>query len=130
MPVQFDEYEEHATEFDWRLTEGSNAYKILKFLLDHPDQGFTPTEIREATDIPKGSVGPTLQRLADRGLVRHKEPYWAVANDDRIAAYEGMLIGMRTMEERYEDEDWADVDWEDHAVDPDELEEWRRAQQE
>lgn len=127
--MSFDDYDDHATKFDSTSTEGSNAYKILRLLLGHPEHGFTPSEIQEATGIPKGSVGFTLQRLADRRLVRHKEPYWAVGNLDRIAAYEGMLIGMRTMEELYGDEEWEDVDFEDHAVDPDELEDWRQTQQ-
>ncbi|WP_254542955.1 MarR family transcriptional regulator [Halomarina pelagica] len=126
MPVRFDDYEEQADELNWTPTEESNPHKILTFLLGHPDVGFTPSEIAEATGIPKGSVGPTLQRLHERGLVRHKEPYWAIGEDDRIAAYQGMLLSMEALRDRYGDDGWSDVDPEEHEADEAELEEWRR----
>lgn len=116
MPVQFDEYAETHEEFDWTLQEGSNSHRILAFLADHPDQGFTPSEIAEATGINRGSVGKTLQRLEERQLVRHAEPYWAFGEDDRVGAYVASLDSLRTIEEREGTEDWAA--WEDGAVDP------------
>lgn len=123
MPVQFDQYEAHAAGNDWPVREGSNAHRILRFLLEHPDTGFTPSEIAEATDVPHGSVGPTLQRLEARDLVRHKEPYWAAARDDRLAAYEGMLLSLDALADR--DDGWAAVDPTDHELTPAELEAWR-----
>ena len=113
MPVDFREYD---PDERLRLTEGSNAHQILAFLAAHPETGFTPKEIAEATDIPRGSVGTTLTRLGERGLVRHKEPYWALGADDRLAAYEGMLHGLKAASDRFGDEDWGD--WEATAVDP------------
>ena len=76
MPVEFEEYQNSNDDddLDWTLREGSNAHLILSFLAEHPDQGFTPKEIHEATGVTRGSVGKTLQRLADRQLVRHAEP--------------------------------------------------------
>ncbi|MFB6205845.1 MAG: MarR family transcriptional regulator [Haloglomus sp.] len=103
MPVQFDEYERSAEQVDWRPTPGSNAATILAFLIRHRGTGFTPSEIAEETDVPVGSAGPTLQRLNERDLVRHQEPYWAAAEDDRIAAYESML---REMEALADDDAW------------------------
>lgn len=129
MPVQFDDYERESDEVDWVLTQGSNAHTILSFLLDHPETGFTPSEIAEATGIPEGSVGPTLQRLHQRGLVRHKEPYWAISTDDRVAAYEAMLRSMEAITARG-DEEWAEIDRTEYEVAEDDLEAWRQAQQE
>lgn len=126
MPVHFDEYEEHADDIDISISGGSNAGTIVAFLLDHPDTGFTPTEIAEATDIPEGSVGPTLQRLRRHDLVRHKEPYWAIADDDRLAAYEAMLHSMAA--ESDTGSEWADIDSEDYVADQDELAAWRDRQ--
>lgn len=128
MPVQFDDYDREADEVDWVLTEGSNAHTILSFLLDHPETGFTPSEIAEATGLPQGSVGPTLQRLHKRDLVRHKEPYWAISTDDRVAAYEAMLQSMEAITARG-GEEWAEIDRSEYEVDDEELEAWRQVQQ-
>ncbi|MFB6296874.1 MAG: MarR family transcriptional regulator [Halobacteriales archaeon] len=125
MPVQFDEYESSGDGIEWTIREGSNAHRILAFLLDHPEKGFTPNEIADGTDIPKGSVGPTLQRLKERDLVRHKQPYWSAARDDRIASYEAILASMETLRDRYGDEGWRGVDPEEHSVGEDEIAEWR-----
>jgi DNA-binding transcriptional ArsR family regulator len=116
MPIEFDSYE--PSEGDQRLEfrEGSNAYAVVQFLAAHPEQGFTPKEISEETGIPRNSVGVTLSRLEDRGLVRHKEPYWAIGEDDRLAAYAGMRHGLQAATDRFGDEDWGD--WEATAVDP------------
>jgi DNA-binding transcriptional ArsR family regulator len=102
MPVEFEEYRESRDEndFDWTLREGSNAHRILSFLAAHPEQGFTPKEIHEATGVARGSVGKTLQRLEERQLVRHAEPYWAIGNDDRVGAYLGMLSSLDDIAER------------------------------
>jgi DNA-binding transcriptional ArsR family regulator len=102
MPVEFDKYREssHGGDFDWTLREGSNAHTILSFLADHPEQGFTPKEIHEATGVARGSVGKTLQRLDERQLVRHAEPYWAVGDDDRVGTYLGMLSSLDAVAER------------------------------
>jgi DNA-binding transcriptional ArsR family regulator len=114
MPVEFEKYREStdSEEFDWTLSEGSNAHRILAFLAKHPEQGFTPKEIHEATDVARGSVGKTLQRLEERQLVRHAEPYWAIGDDDRVGTYLGMLSSIETIAEREGTEEY---------------EEWRRA---
>jgi hypothetical protein len=87
---------------------------------------FDPGDGRQSTasetGVPRGSVGPTLQRLRERGLVRHREPYWAVAEDDRIATYESMLRGMEALAD---DDAWSEVDAAEHTVDESELAEWR-----
>lgn len=113
MPVEFEAYREARDEaFDWTLREGSNAHAILAFLAAHPEQGFTPKEIHEATGVARGSVGKTLQRLEERQLVRHAEPYWAVGDDDCVGTYLGMLSGLDAVAEREGTEDleaWRDA---------------------
>ena len=116
MPVDFEAYDPEGTDGGLRITDGSNAYKILQFLSKRPESGFTPKEISEETDVPRGSVGTTLSRLKDRGLVRHKEPYWAIGEDDRLAAYGAMVHGINAAADRFGDEDWGE--WEETAVDP------------
>lgn len=67
--------------------------------------GHTQTEIHEATEVPRGSVGPTLHRLEERGLVRHKGRYWAVAEDDRLASVDATGHGWAAVEAR-DGDDW------------------------
>lgn len=112
MPVEFGSYEPSRGRLD--LSEGTNAGTILAFLADHPGLGFSPKEIHEATGVARGSVGPTLRRLAEHGLVDHKGDYWAVADDDRLARIVGVALSMDAVEERLGDDwygrnpDWAD----------------------
>lgn len=111
MPIQFDTYEAEKGQMD--LSEGSNAHTILTFLVEHPEHGFTPAEIHDATEIAYGSVGPTLKRLEERGLVRHKAPYWAIGHDDHLATYAGMQSTITAIEERFGAED--PDDWLENA---------------
>jgi DNA-binding IclR family transcriptional regulator len=86
MPINIDRFDEEPTEVLY-LQEGTQSYRILQFLAEHDDQAFTQTEIHEATEIKRGSVGAVLSRLEDRGLVRHRGRYWAIGEDDRLASY-------------------------------------------
>lgn len=108
MAVEFEEYQESSDnrEFDWTIQEGSNSHKILAFLAEHPDQGFTPKEIHDATGVTRGSVGKTLQRLEERQLVRHAEPYWAIGEDDRVGTYLSMVSSLETISQREGTEDY------------------------
>lgn len=86
MPISIDQFDDDpAGALD--LEPGTHPYRILQFLAEHDDQAFTQTELHERLGIKRGSVGATLSRLDDRGLVRHRGRYWAVAEDDRLAAY-------------------------------------------
>ena len=114
--MDFDRYEPESGDGRLRLTEGSNAYAILRLLASNPEQAFTPKEIAEETQLPRGSVGVTLTRLESRELVRHKEPDWAIGLDDRLAAYASMLHGLDAADDRLGDGDWGD--WRETAVDP------------
>jgi predicted transcriptional regulator of viral defense system len=86
MPINIDRFEnEPADTLD--IAEGTQPHELLSFLAAHDDQAFTQTELHEATDISRGSVGAVLSRLEDRGLVRHRGRYWAIGDDDRLASY-------------------------------------------
>lgn len=86
MPISIDRFEEGPTD-TLEIQEGTQPHRILLFLAEHSDEAFTQTEIHEATGIKRGSVGAVLSRLEDRGLVRHRGRYWAIAEDDRLASY-------------------------------------------
>ena len=86
MPINIDRFDEEPTEV-LDIQEDTQPYRILQFLAEHDDKAFTQTEIHEATEIKRGSVGAVLSRLEDRGLVRHRGRYWAIGEDDRLASY-------------------------------------------
>lgn len=116
MPVDFETHEPGNSRVD--LSEGTNARRVLEFLLETPTVGYTPAEIAEETGVPRGSVGPTLNRLEAAGLVRHKEPYWAAPEDDRIAAATASFLGIETAASTYGDDWYAQNDgWADELPD-------------
>jgi len=86
MPISIDRFDDHPDEA-LDIEEGSQPQRILAFLATHDEQAFTQTEVHERTGIPRGSVGVVLSRLEDRGMVRHRGRYWAIAEDDRLASY-------------------------------------------
>ncbi|WP_158854329.1 helix-turn-helix domain-containing protein [Halorhabdus sp. CUG00001] len=86
MPINIDRFE-NDPEDTLDIQEGTQPHTVLTFLAINDEQAFTQTEIHEATDIPRGSVGVVLSRLEDRGLVRHQGRYWAIGDDERLASY-------------------------------------------
>ncbi|GAA0219065.1 helix-turn-helix transcriptional regulator [Halobaculum roseum] len=90
MPISIDHFEDDPPDV-LDIQEGTQPYRILQFLAENSEQAFTQTEIHEATDINRGSVGAALSRLEDRGLVRHRGRYWAIAEDDRLASYAAQM---------------------------------------
>lgn len=83
MPIDIDRFEEGPEEA-LRAGGPTNAERILTFLATNADQAFTPKEIHEATDIPRGSVGTVLSRLEERGHVRHRGEYWAIDDEAEV----------------------------------------------
>ena len=83
--------------------------------LEAADKAFTQSEIREATGVKAGSISVVLSRLEDRGLVRHKGNYWALGEDDDVAAYTSLIESTRTANERFGEEDMDE--WLEYAVD-------------
>ena len=86
MPINIDRFEDESEEI-LNLADGTQPHTILTFLAANEEKAFTQTEIHEATEIPRGSVGVVLSRLEARGLVRHRGRYWAIAEDDRLTSY-------------------------------------------
>jgi hypothetical protein len=91
---------------------------VYRFLLEHADQAFRQREIVLAVDIPKGSVGPTLKRLEEHGLVEHRDRFWTIADAEHAVPSAG-LHSAATADEI--DGDFSDDDveaWMETAVDP------------
>ncbi|GAA0661242.1 MarR family transcriptional regulator [Natronoarchaeum mannanilyticum] len=86
MPINIDRLDEEPADV-LDLKEGTQPYRIVRFLAANDDKAYTQTELHEETGIKRGSVGAVLSRLENRGLVRHQGRYWAIAEDDRLASY-------------------------------------------
>lgn len=115
MPISADRFED-IDEGDGGPTPGTNADEILSFLESNPDQAFTQTEIAEATDVSRGSVGPTLVRLREDGRVDHRGTYWRVSDHARsVDAATGHASDVAA---RREGESPAYEEWQENAVDP------------
>ncbi len=104
------------------LAPDTTQGKVYRFLLEHADQAFRQREIVEAVDVPEGSVGPTLKRLEEHGLVEHRDRFWAIADAEQAVATAG-LHGAATADEIDSGFSEDDVDaWMETAVDPIETE--------
>lgn len=77
MPISIDEFE--AAD-----DEPTNAERVVRFLVANRDKAYRATEIAAETDVGENSIHPVLKRLRERGLVRHKEPYWAIGDEDAV----------------------------------------------
>jgi len=103
MPITAEEFDE--------LEGKTNAERIVEFLAANSDKAFKASEIAEETEMEPNSVHPVLKRLRERGLVRHKPPYWAIGDDEKVrAAYELHAVSSYLDEEigAEERKDWVD----------------------
>lgn len=79
MPIDIERFRT-APEDELEAGGQTNAETILAFLAGNADKAYTPSEIHEATGIPRGSVGVVLSRLEEDGSVDHRGEYWAIAD--------------------------------------------------
>lgn len=120
MPISKDEFrsieEDEPSLPD--LAPDTTQGAVYHFLLEHADQAFRQREIVDAVDVPEGSVGPTLKRLGEHGLVEHRDRFWTIADAEHAVASAG-FHGATTADEidgGFSDEE---VDaWMETAVDP------------
>lgn len=107
MPIKIDDGDETPP-----VRPSTNAHELLSVLLDHPDMGFSPSELSDLTDVAYGSIPKTLSRLEEKGLVRQVDSYWTVADDVAVSQL-GNLVSLQQIEAEYgddaygEDDQWA-----------------------
>ena len=91
MPIPEDEFQ--AIDADGHsidLTPDTTQGKIYGFLLANAAQAFRQREVADAVEVPRGSVGPTLARLEEYGLVEHRGRYWKIADSEHATAAAGL----------------------------------------
>ena len=79
MPISIDEFESRDSE-----NRETNPERVVQFLARNRDKAYKAIEIAEATGINGNSIHPVLNRLEERGLVRHREPYWAIGDLEKV----------------------------------------------
>ena len=119
MPISKDEFQTIDEERSIPdLAPDTTQGKVYRFLLENADKAFRQREIVDAVDVPQGSVGPTLKRLEQHGLVDHRGQFWKIADAEHAAASAGYL-GAAAADAR--DGGFADEEveaWMETAVDP------------
>ncbi|ELY68693.1 MarR family transcriptional regulator [Natrinema versiforme] len=108
MPIDIDTFERE-TEFESKRT---HAERVLSFLLSNDEQAFKRREIADSTGIDPNAVSAVLSRLKERNLVRHKPPYWAAGDPQRIRSATDLSRSLESLDERLGSEDmdaWRDA---------------------
>lgn len=108
MPIDIETFERESAFDDGE----THAERIVSFLAENDDRAFERGEIAAATDIDSNAVSSVLSRLKERNLVRHKPPYWAIGDEERLAAATDLRRSIDALNDRLGSED---------------MEEWRAA---
>jgi len=110
VPISIDEFESHDPE-----KRETNAERVVRFLAGNRDKAYKAIEVAEATGVDENSIHPVLNRLEERGLVRHREPYWAIGD---VGAVQNAMAFSST------------AAFLDEKLGPERREEWLRASEE
>lgn len=113
MPIDIDRFERESG-----FESATQASRVLAFLAANDDRAYRRAEIADATDLDPDVVSSVLSRLEARGLVRHKRPYWAVGDPDRLREASAFSGTVRALDERLGPEDMAE--WRNAAASDDE----------
>lgn len=111
MPIHKERFE---TIEEDSIRPGTNAERIMNFLLENEEYAFAMTEIADGADIPQGSVGPTLNRMKEDGLIEHRANYWRVS-DSYLASKAGMAMANEVAAEYDDGKDFDKEAWDEVA---------------
>lgn len=114
MPIPKERFE---TIADDRISPGTNAERIMTFLLENEAYAFRMTEIADGADIPQGSVGPTLRRMEEDGLVDHRATYWRVS-DSYLASNAGLSMANAAAADHDDGKEFDSDAWDAVAEEP------------
>lgn len=64
------------------FTELNDTERIVLFLDENGDRARKAATVADRVGLDADAVSSVLSRLKERGLVRHKRPYWAITNDE------------------------------------------------
>ncbi|MWV65230.1 MarR family transcriptional regulator [Halorubrum sp. JWXQ-INN 858] len=100
--IDIDEFE---NADDDGFEERNDTERIVLFLDENDDRAWKAATIADRLGLDPDAVSAILSRLKQRGLVRHKRPYWAIADDEeRLRAAYRLHRYHETANERYGEE--------------------------
>jgi Mn-dependent DtxR family transcriptional regulator len=96
MPIDL---REHDSDDPITVRPGTNKAEIIKLLYEDTNLGYTPSEIQNNLDIPRGSVSTTLSRLSDEGLIGKTNDglYHGLEHREDISRFASSLVQLDTM---------------------------------
>jgi hypothetical protein len=101
MPIDIETFERES-EFQ---TAETHADRVIRFLPANADKAFEREEVAEGTGIDANTVSAVLSRLKQRELVRHKPPYWAIGDLERVRASMDLARDIERFDEQFGRED-------------------------
>ena len=102
MPIDL---REHNPDDGIDVRPGTNKAAIIKLLYRETNLGYTPTEIRKALDLPRGTTSTTLSRLHDDGQIGKTADslYHGFEHRDDLRRFARSLVQLDEMFTRYPD---------------------------
>lgn len=109
--IDIDEFENaDADEFE----ERNDTERIVLFLDKNDDRAWKAATIAERLELETDAVSAILSRLKERGLVRHKRPYWAITdNEERLQSAYRLHRHHETADDQYGEERLEDLQTEE-----------------
>jgi hypothetical protein len=102
MPIDL---REHNPDDGIDIRPGTNKAAIIKLLYRDTNLAYTPAEIQEALDLPRGSTSTTLSRLHDDGLIGKTSDglYHGFEHRDDLRRFVRSLVQLDDLFTRYPD---------------------------
>lgn len=102
MPVLL---EDHDSEL--ALRPGTTKSDIVEYLYENPEWGYSPQDITEVLDIPRGTATTTLKRLYDDDYIGKTDDgyYHALSEREDIRRYVSSVDQVHRMFGRHRDAD-------------------------
>ena len=100
MPVDL---REHDPDDPIDIRPGTNKAAIIKLLYGETNLAYTPAEVRDALDLPRGTPSTTLSRLHDDGLIGKTSDglYYGFDHRDDLRRFARSLVPLDEMVARY-----------------------------
>ncbi|WP_280535537.1 helix-turn-helix domain-containing protein [Halopenitus sp. POP-27] len=100
--IDIDEFENANTD---EFAERNDTERIVLFLDEHDNRAWKAATIADRLELDTDAVSAILSRLKERGLVRHKRPYWAITDDEeRLRTAYRLHRRHKTADEQYGEE--------------------------
>jgi len=92
---------------DINLRPGTTKSDIVAYLYQNPEWGYSPQDLKEALDIPRGTATTTLKRLYDNSYIGKTDDgyYYALSEREDIRRYVSSLNQVDRMFGHHRDAD-------------------------